>query len=322
MRISVTHSTVYRFSRPVYLEPHTFRLRPRQDGTQWLNRYALEISPAPAVRTECLDQDGNAAVEAWFTELVAELTVRSSFQVETRRENPFDYILTAPPSLPLAYAGPLRAALAPYLGAANVPQAVKHPRPAHVDLPHLTGANKLDGVLEVLDAALPGADLDNALEMPGRAQHGLGFHETVRNGLLAIDVLARLAGGNEGDGMPVIGCADNDRVDVLLLQQLAEVLDLLGRRPASVDDIGCRVVQVRCVHVADGGHFDPLEPHQLLLVCPAHAAAADQAEHDPVIGATALGEDVGSQTQAQPHSAHSGAGLSEELTTGLHGNPQ
>ena len=125
MRISVTHSTVYRFSRPVYLEPHTFRLRPRQDGTQWLNRYALEISPAPEGRTECLDQDGNAAVEAWFTELVPELTVRSSFQVETRRENPFDYVLTAPPSLPLAYAGPLRAALAPYLGAANVPQAVR-----------------------------------------------------------------------------------------------------------------------------------------------------------------------------------------------------
>ena len=125
MRISVTHSTVYRYSRPVYLEPHTFRLRPRQDGTQWLNRYALEISPAPEGRTECLDQDGNAAVEAWFTELVPELTVRSSFQVETRRENPFDYVLTAPPSLPLAYAGPLRAALAPYLGAGDVPEAVR-----------------------------------------------------------------------------------------------------------------------------------------------------------------------------------------------------
>ena len=125
MRISVTHSTVYRYSSPVYLEPHTFRLRPRQDGTQWLHRYALEISPAPAGRNECLDQDGNAALQVWFTELVQDLTVRSSFEVETLRENPFDYVLTAPSVLPMAYADPLRAALAPSLGAGGIPQAVR-----------------------------------------------------------------------------------------------------------------------------------------------------------------------------------------------------
>ena len=61
MRISVSHSTVYRYDNPVFLEPHTFRLRPRQDGVQRLLRYTLEISPAPAGQTECLDQDGNAA---------------------------------------------------------------------------------------------------------------------------------------------------------------------------------------------------------------------------------------------------------------------
>jgi len=117
MKISVTHSTVYRYDRPVFLEPHTFRLRPRVDGSQWLDRYALDISPAPAGRTECLDQDGNAAVEAWFTDLVETLTVRSSFQVETRRTNPFDYVLTAPglSALPLVYPQPLHSALGPYL---------------------------------------------------------------------------------------------------------------------------------------------------------------------------------------------------------------
>jgi len=125
MRISVTHSTVYRYTSPVYLEPHTFRLRPRQDGTQWLHRYALEISPEPAGRNECLDQDGNAAVQVWFTELVQDLTVRSSFEVETLRENPFDYVLTTPSILPVAYGAPLTAALAPYLGARDIPPAVR-----------------------------------------------------------------------------------------------------------------------------------------------------------------------------------------------------
>jgi transglutaminase-like putative cysteine protease len=127
MRISVTHSTVYRYDNPVFLEPHTFRLRPRQDGVQRLLRYALKISPAPAGLTECLDQDGNAALQAWFDRPMEELTVDSSFQVETLRENPFDYILTSPGgvSLPPEYADPLRAALAPHLAIIDAAEPVR-----------------------------------------------------------------------------------------------------------------------------------------------------------------------------------------------------
>ena len=85
MRISLTHSTVYRYEGPVYLEPQTFRMRPREDAAQRLWQYALEISPAPAGKTECLDQDGNVALEAWFDRPVEQLSVRSSFEVETLR---------------------------------------------------------------------------------------------------------------------------------------------------------------------------------------------------------------------------------------------
>jgi len=115
MRIAVTHSTVYRYSGPVYQEPHTFRLRPRQDAAQRLLAFALDISPAPAGQTECLDQDGNVVCETWFSEPAGELAVHVSFEVETLRENPFDFILRTPDQLPLALGAPLAAALAPYL---------------------------------------------------------------------------------------------------------------------------------------------------------------------------------------------------------------
>ena len=54
MRISVVHSTLYRYDRPVFQEPHTFRLRPREDGAQHLLRFDLQISPEPAGRTDFL----------------------------------------------------------------------------------------------------------------------------------------------------------------------------------------------------------------------------------------------------------------------------
>jgi len=127
MRIAVTHCTVYRYDSPVYQEPHTFRLRPREDGSQHLLRYALEISPPPAGQNECLDQDGNVVVEAWFDRPLDEMTVKSSFEIETLRENPFDFHLSSPglASLPLVYAEPLRSALAPYLGSGDGAAAVR-----------------------------------------------------------------------------------------------------------------------------------------------------------------------------------------------------
>jgi len=108
VRISVTHATVYRYSNAVQLEPHTFRLRPRQDGSQRLLQHALSIAPAPAGQSECLDQDGNMVVEAWFDQPTHTLSVESMFNVETLRANPFDFLLRE-------YSAPVRAALAPYL---------------------------------------------------------------------------------------------------------------------------------------------------------------------------------------------------------------
>jgi len=118
MRISVVHSTVYRYDSPIYLEPHTFRLRPREDGCQRLEQYALQISPAPAGQTQCLDHDGNVIIQAWFSGLTQELALNTAFQIETLRDNPFDF-LPSPldRQLPMQYPDPFRAPLASYVAA-------------------------------------------------------------------------------------------------------------------------------------------------------------------------------------------------------------
>jgi transglutaminase-like putative cysteine protease len=126
MKITVTHSTVYRYDFPVYLEPHIFRLRPRTNGAQRLLAFDLQIAPTPAGTTECLDQDGTLAVNAWFDAPTEGLRVLSRFTVELLRENPFDYILTSESlNLPLWYLEPLCAALAPYRNDVHVAESVK-----------------------------------------------------------------------------------------------------------------------------------------------------------------------------------------------------
>lgn len=126
MRITVTHSTVYRYSFPVYLEPHILRLRPRMTSAQRLTAFDLQIAPTPAGTTECLDQDGNLALNAWFDGPTRELSVLSRFTVELLRENPFDYVLIGESlNLPLWYREPLWAALVPYRNDLHVSESVK-----------------------------------------------------------------------------------------------------------------------------------------------------------------------------------------------------
>ncbi|MGA2146779.1 MAG: transglutaminase family protein [Bryobacteraceae bacterium] len=126
MKVSVTHSTIYRYDFPVFLEPHIFRLRPRTNSAQSLLAFDLQIAPTPAGTTECLDQDGTLALNAWFDSPTSELSVVSRFTVEMLRENPFDYVLTGNAlHLPLWYPEPLCAALAPYRNDRHVADSVK-----------------------------------------------------------------------------------------------------------------------------------------------------------------------------------------------------
>src|SRR5690242_17242797 len=126
MKISVTHSTTYRYEFSVCFEPHVFRLRPRMSSAQRLLSFEIQIAPTPAGSTESLDQDGNLALNAWFAAPSINLSVASRFTVELLRVYSFDYVFTGESlSLPLGYRRPLCTSPAPYRNDAHLAESVK-----------------------------------------------------------------------------------------------------------------------------------------------------------------------------------------------------
>jgi transglutaminase-like putative cysteine protease len=104
MLFTIEHTTEYRFSRPVFFEPHQLRLQPRSDGAQRLLRFELQIEPMPAGITHTTDTEGNLVSLAWFNNTHERMTLRAVSEVETLRENPYDFLLTpANRRLPVGY---------------------------------------------------------------------------------------------------------------------------------------------------------------------------------------------------------------------------
>ena len=124
MLFRIEHRTSYRFSRPVFLEPHILHLRPRCDFFQSLREFSLEVTPPPAGRSDGYDAQGNHATVLWFDGLTPGFEIRSRAVVETLRPNPFDYLLTEPATatLPVAYPPREEGVLQPFRKAETGPR--------------------------------------------------------------------------------------------------------------------------------------------------------------------------------------------------------
>ncbi len=122
MLFTIEHTTEYRFDRPVFFEPHQLRLQPRSDGAQRLVRFDLQIEPTPVGVTHVSDAEGNVATLAWFSDLHDRMVLRAISEVETLRENAYDFLLTpANRRLPIGYQPWELMQLAPALKRAAVP---------------------------------------------------------------------------------------------------------------------------------------------------------------------------------------------------------
>jgi len=93
MLLQVRHALQFTYSQPVFCEPLVVRLRPREDGSQSVLDYRLDIWPPPSGTSEHRDLEGNSATCVWFDGLRQSLSVSASLIVETCRRNPFDFVL-------------------------------------------------------------------------------------------------------------------------------------------------------------------------------------------------------------------------------------
>mgnify|MGYP002622874244 CR=1 FL=1 len=104
MHFRIAHTIRYRYSEPVFLEPHAVRMQPRSVADQVLQEFNMQVHPQPTGMSHCMDAEGNHLAHLWFDGLHEELTVAIRAHVQTLRANPFDYLLK-PDSckLPLVY---------------------------------------------------------------------------------------------------------------------------------------------------------------------------------------------------------------------------
>ncbi|TVQ61481.1 MAG: transglutaminase family protein [Phycisphaerales bacterium] len=115
MFVSVRHTIDFRYDRPVFFEPMTVRLTPKQDATQRLLAHHLRVTPEPGGQTWAIEQDGTSARSLWFASTHDTLRIEAHSVVQALRDNPFDALLTHTPAatLPAGYPPELAEALQP-----------------------------------------------------------------------------------------------------------------------------------------------------------------------------------------------------------------
>lgn len=127
MIAKIKHLLSYKYSAPVYLEPHVIYLHPRKSSLLTINSINLEINPKPVQISKNLDPEGNIQNILFFKEPSDFLQIEMNTLVETTEFNPFDFVYFPFESktLPLNYTHSYQKTLSPYLGIEGVSTLVE-----------------------------------------------------------------------------------------------------------------------------------------------------------------------------------------------------
>ena len=116
MLFKINHNISYTYNKPIFLERHSIKLKPKSDNTQQLHEHNIKFEPHPSSISYCLDLEGNNTIEIWFENLTDKFSINSFSTVETLRKDPFDFIIdNSATTLPINYSDKIKSYLYPYL---------------------------------------------------------------------------------------------------------------------------------------------------------------------------------------------------------------
>jgi transglutaminase-like putative cysteine protease len=91
-RYKILHRTYYNFSGKVMLEPHTLRLRPRENHELRIESSQLKITPAASLRW-FRDVEDNSVAVATFDSHTEQLIIESEIIIQQYNEGPLDFLV-------------------------------------------------------------------------------------------------------------------------------------------------------------------------------------------------------------------------------------
>ena len=121
------------------------------------------------------------------------------------------------------------------------------------------------------------------VEMFRRPNHRLRLDEAVRDRLLAINILPRLAGGDEWNRVPVVRRADDDAINIFTIKQGAKIFIDFRRATLLFHHVCHCGFGVLAIHIAYRTDRHTGEFHQAAHVRAPHAARPNEAEDNLVI---------------------------------------
>jgi transglutaminase-like putative cysteine protease len=114
-RYKILHRTYYNFSGKVWLEPHTLRLRPREDHELRIESSDLKITPAASLRWY-RDVEDNSVAIATFDSHTEQLVIESEIIIQQYNEAPLDFLVADYAiDYPFTYKPEDMAVLSPYI---------------------------------------------------------------------------------------------------------------------------------------------------------------------------------------------------------------
>jgi hypothetical protein len=153
------------------------------------------------------------------------------------------------------------------------------------------------------------AHRDHAFVFARRLHHLAALPNVVGHRLLHINVLARLAGEDRPERVPVIGRGVDQRVHSLVLQHSAKVLRGLGRPPLRLLHYSSRGLEAARVSIGQVGNFYILSGRELLHQRGSPPADTHEPNNNALVGAKHSRAGQHRQSRGRAH------GLLQELSS-------